>query len=215
MLFNFLALLGWSPGEDREVMTKDEMISLFTLDRVKSNPAQFDLKKLEWMNGEYIRRMSPEAYLEIFKTEARAAGHDVDNACTTFLKELAAQMQIRTKLYSDIAPMIDYFFKDDYSFDEKAVAKRLMKDDVPQLLMDTANLLEAVEPFDLATVEAKVRAFIETRGQTFGVLVHPVRVAVSGRGEGPGFFELLVLLGKKRSVERLRDVAARITEKRF
>ncbi|MCL1857344.1 MAG: glutamate--tRNA ligase, partial [Kiritimatiellaeota bacterium] len=78
VLFNFLALLGWSPGDDKEVMSRDELIALFSLDRVKSNPAQFDLKKLEWMNGEYIRRMSPEAYMEVFMAHTRAAGYDVD-----------------------------------------------------------------------------------------------------------------------------------------
>jgi len=207
VLFNFLALLGWSPGEDKEVMSRQEMIDLFALDRVKSNPAQFDAKKLEWMNGEYIRQMSPDDYMVHFLRETKAAGYDVESHDAAWLKELAAQMQVRTKLYSDIAPMTPYFFTEDYSFDEKAVAKRLKKEGVPELLAATADALESVEPFDLSTIEASTRAFIEARGESFGTLVHPVRVAVSGRGEGPGFFELLALLGKERSVSRLRRVA--------
>ena len=207
VLFNFLALLGWSPGDDKEVMSRQEMVDLFALDRVKSNPAQFDAKKLEWMNGEYIRRMPLEAYMEHFLRETTAAGYDVARHDAAWLRELAAQMQVRTKLYADIAPMTHYFFTEDYPMDEKAVAKRLKKDGVRDLLLATADALETVEPFDLPTLEARIRAFIEARGETFGTLVHPVRVAVSGRGEGPGFFELLVLLWKERSISRLRNVA--------
>ncbi len=210
-LFNFLALLGWSPGDDLEVMSREQMIELFDLDRVKSNPAQFDLKKLLWMNGEHIRRMPREAYLERFRAETAAAGFDTSAADPAWLGLLVDQIQPRTKLYSDIAPMTGYFFKDDYAFDEKAVAKRLAKPGVKAILADIAQLFETVDPekFKAADLEPLVRSFCESKGEefSFSKVVHPVRVAVTGRGEGPGFFEVLELLGKDRTLARMAAAA--------
>jgi len=209
-LFNFLALLGWSPGEDREVMTREEMVQLFELDRVKSNPAQFDLKKLLWMNGEHIRRLPLETFRAQFLAETRAAGYAVDACEPAFVDALIAQIQPRTKLYSEIAPATLYFFTEEYPFDDKAVRKRLLKDGVAELLEAVTAPLESAEAFDAVSLEASLRGFCETRGQEFSTLVHPLRVAVSGRGEGPGLFELLALLGRDRCIERLRKVVSRL-----
>lgn len=209
-LFNFLALLGWSPGDDREVLTRDEMVALFTLDRVKSNPAQFDLQKLLWMNGEHIRRLPAAVYRERFLAETRGAGYAVDACDPAFVDALIAQIQPRTKLYADIAPATPYFFTEDYPFDDKAVRKRLLKDGVADLLAATADHLAALETFDTAALESSLRGFCEQRGEPFPTLVHPLRVAVSGRAEGPGLFELLALLGRDRSIARLRRVVDRL-----
>ncbi len=209
-LFNFLALLGWSPGEDREVMTREEMIQLFDLDRVKSNPAQFDLQKLLWMNGEHIRRLPAETFRDRFLAEIREAGHDVGSCTPDFIDALIAQIQPRTKLHSEIAPATRYFFTEDYPFDEKATRKRLLKEGVEELLAATADHLQTVAPFDPATLEPSLRAFCDARGEPFPALVHPLRVAVSGRGEGPGLFDLLALLGRDRSVARLRRIVDRL-----
>ena len=212
-LFNFLALLGWSPGDDLEVMTRQQMIDLFDLSRVKPNPAQFDLKKLLWMNGEKIRLQPKDAYRERFLAETRAAGYEPDKADAAWLDALIDQIQPRTKLYADIAPMTIYFFRDDYPFDEKAVSKRLAKPGVGAILEQIAALFEAqpADAFTAAALEPAVRAWCEAQGEDFGFgkVVHPVRVAVTGRAEGPGFFEVLELLGKERVLARMRDAIPR------
>ena len=115
-------------------MMREEMVQLFTLERVKSNPAQFDLNKLQWMNGEHIRRQPAAAFRERLFAEARAAGYPVDTCSPAFLDALAAQIQPRTKLYSEIAPAIQYFFTESYPFDAKAVRKRLLKEGVAPIL---------------------------------------------------------------------------------
>ncbi len=205
-LFNFLALLGWSPGEDREVMTRDEMTALFDLDRVKSNAAQFDLRKLLWMNGEHLRRMPAGEFRQHLREEVRAAGFDAGRLSAEQTDALADLLQVRVKRVCEIAEAGRYFYEDDYPHDDKAVRKRLLKEGVAELLLAVADTFEGV-PFDVEALEAALRECAERTETAFSTLVHPVRVAVSGRGEGPGLFELLALLGRERALARLRRAA--------
>ena len=202
-LFNYLLLLGWNPGDDREVLTREEMIQLFDIEKVHVTAAKFDIKKLQWMNGEYIRRTPKETYRAELLKRVAAAGLAVPEGFNLDL--LVDQLQIRTKFWSDIPGNCAYFFTDDYPFDEKAVEKRLKKEGVKDLLLDLANRFEALEPFTAAAGEAMVKELAQ--GQGMGPWVHPVRVAVSGRGEGIGLFETCELLGKEKTVARLRRAA--------
>lgn len=202
-LFNYLLLLGWNPGDDREVLTREEMIQLFDIEKVHVTAAKFDIKKLQWMNGEYIRRTPKETYRAELLKRVAAAGLAVPEGFNLDL--LVDQLQIRTKFWSDIPGNCAYFFTDDYPVDEKAVEKRLKKEGVKDLLLDLANRFEALEPFTAAAGEAMVKELAQ--GQGMGPWVHPVRVAVSGRGEGIGLFETCELLGKEKTVARLRRAA--------
>ena len=208
-LFNFLLLLGWAPGDDREVLTRDEMIELFTLERCKSSAARFDLKKLIWMNGEYIRRQPREVYAAEFTARVEAAGLSVEGRD---LDGILDQMQVRTKFYSEIPGSCSYFFTEAYPFDEKGVAKRLKVDGVPELLDEVAQRYEALPCFDVQSTHEVLIAMGEERGVGLGALVHPVRVAVSGMTEGPGLFEMLVLIGRDSVCARLRRVAQRLRD---
>ena len=208
-LFNFLLLLGWAPGDDREVLTRDEMIELFTLERCKSSAARFDLKKLIWMNGEYIRRQPREVYAAEFTARVEAAGLSVEGRD---LDGILDQMQVRTKFYSEIPGSCSYFFTEEYPFDEKGVAKRLKVDGVPELLDEVAQRYEALPSFDVQSTHEVLTAMGEERGVGLGALVHPVRVAVSGMTEGPGLFEMLVLIGRDLVCARLRRVAQRLRD---
>ena len=202
-LFNYLLLLGWNPGDDREVLTREEMIQLFDIEKGHVTAAKFDIKKLQWMNGEYIRRTPKETYRAELLKRVAAAGLAVPEGFNLDL--LVDQLQIRTKFWSDIPGNCAYFFTDDYPVDEKAVEKRLKKEGVKDLLLDLANRFEALEPFTAAAGEAMVKELAQ--GQGMGPWVHPVRVAVSGRGEGIGLFETCELLGKEKTVARLRRAA--------
>ena len=202
-LFNYLLLLGWNPGDAREGLTREEMIQLFDIEKVHVTAAKFDIKKLQWMNGEYIRRTPKETYRAELLKRVAAAGLAVPEGFNLDL--LVDQLQIRTKFWSDIPGNCAYFFTDDYPFDEKAVEKRLKKEGVKDLLLDLANRFEALEPFTAAAGEAMVKELAQ--GQGMGPWVHPVRVAVSGRGEGIGLFETCELLGKEKTVARLRRAA--------
>lgn len=208
-LFNYLALLGWAPGDDRELMTRAEMVEAFDFAKCKASPARFDMKKLTWMNGEYIARQPREAYEAEFTKRLAAAGLSAE-PLNGHRSELLDQIQPRTKTYADLPGNCRYFFEEAYPFDEKAVAKRLKPEGTAALLDEIASALEALPAFSIEAMEACIRAMGEAKGTGMGPLVHPIRVAVSGKTEGPGLFEMLWLLGRERSLSRLRTVAERL-----
>ncbi len=200
-LFNYLLLLGWNPGDDREVLTREEMIKLFELEKVHVTAAMFDPKKLAWMNGEYIKKIPQGDFVNEVKTRAGdAPAHD-----DAWWNYLAEQLQPRTKFLNDIPSMVRCFVSDDFPFDEKAVAKRLKKPGVKELLLDLVERFSKVEDWSAPTLEALVKEL--SQGNGMGPWVHPIRVAVSGRGEGIGLFEMLQLIGKEKTLSRLKSAA--------
>ena len=212
-LFNYLLLLGWNPGDDREILTREEMIKLFELEKVHVTAAMFDPKKLAWMNGEYIKKI-PAAD---FKAQVKAAvknglASSADATSVSHPEEwwdyLCAQIQIRTKFLNDIWKSVECFFTDDYPVDPKAVEKRLKKPGVKETLLDLVTRFEAVEDWAAPALENVVKAL--SQGNGMGPWVHPIRVAVSGRGEGIGLFEMLQLLGKENTLGRLKKAAAEL-----
>lgn len=209
-LFNFLALLGWAPGDDREVMTRDELVAAFTLDRCKSSAARFDMKKLTWMNGEYIRRLPAEMFGAEFVGRVKAGGFWREDLAPAAVGGIQALIQPRTKFYSEIPGNCAYFFTEEYPFDAKSVEKRLKPPGVVELLEDVATRFEELPAFDHVATETVLRGMGDERGTGLGGMVHPVRVAVSGLSDGPGLFEMLVALGRERVCARLRRVAARL-----
>ena len=208
-LFNYLLLLGWNPGDDREVLTREEMVKLFELEKVHVTAAMFDPKKLAWMNGEYIKKIPAGEFVgEIKKRVAKLEGlgnlddlgHDDD-----WWQYLAGQLQPRTKFLNYIPEMVRCFVSDDFPFDEKAVEKRLKKPGVKATLLDLVERFSKVEDWTAPALEAVVKDL--SQGNGMGPWVHPIRVAVSGRGEGIGLFEMLQLLGKEKTLARLRHAA--------
>ena len=202
-LFNYLTLLGWSPGDDREVLARDEIVRLFTLARVQSSPAQMDLKKLEWMNGAYMRALPREVLREGCKKAMVEKGLWSDAIADDYFGKVVEIMGDRIKFYPDVAEQAGYFFTEDFPYEEKAVAKRLKKEGAAANLRELAARYAAVSEFSAANTEQVLRKMAEEKGVGAGELVHPVRVAVSGRSEGPSLFPMLELLGKERVLRRI------------
>jgi glutamyl-tRNA synthetase len=202
-LFNYLTLLGWSPGDDREILRRDELIRLFTLDRVQSSPAQMDLRKLEWMNGVYMRALPKPMLKEGCRKAMAARGLWNDSITDEYFARVVDVMGDRIKFYPDVAEQAAYFFTEDFPYDEKAVAKRLKKEGALAALRELAERFAALADFTAESVEKALRALAEERGIGAGELVHPARVAVSGRAEGPSLFEMLELLGRERVATRM------------
>ena len=200
-LFNYLLLLGWNPGDDREVLTREEMIKLFELEKVHVTAAMFDPKKLAWMNGEYIKKIPHDEFVKEVKSRAGEAPAQ-DDAWWSYL---ADQLQVRTKFLNDIPAAVKCFVSDDFEFDPKAVEKRLRKPGVKATLLDLVERFSKVEDWSAPALEALVKDL--SQGNGMGPWVHPIRVAVSGRGEGIGLFEMLQLLGKEKTLARLRHAA--------
>ena len=204
-LFNYLLLLGWNPGDDREVLTREEMIKLFKLEDVHVTAAMFDPKKLAWMNGEYIKKIPAEAFKSKVKEAAAKLGASADFYDEAGWDYLCGQIQPRTKFLNDLDTSLVCFFKDDFEFDPKAVDKRLKKEGVKDILVDLVARFSAVSEWTAPTLEELVKGL--SQGNGMGPWVHPIRVAVSGRGEGIGLFEMLQLLGKEKTLARLQKAA--------
>lgn len=202
-LFNYLLLLGWNPGDDREVLTKSEMIELFDLAKVHVTAAKFDMKKLQWMNGEYIKRMPKDVFTSELVRRVNEAGMTIPEGYDT--DYLVDQLQIRTKFLNDIPAACRCFFSDEFEMDEKAVEKRLKKEGVKALLLDLVERFKNAPDWKAPALENLVKEL--SQGNGMGPWVHPIRVAVSGRGEGIGLFEMLQLLGRGKTLERLGRAA--------
>ena len=201
-LLNYLALLGWSPGGDRELLSAAELIQLFSLDRVQSSPAQMDPVKLQWMNGEYMRAL-PRAEREAeCRAVLQARGLWDDALPADYLGRVLEVLQERVKLFTDIADA-GYFFTEDYPYDEASVRKRLLKPGALELLAAVRAAYAALPDFSAAAAEKALREIAVARGAGFGDCVHPVRVAVSGTAIGPSLFHLLEILGRERTRQRL------------
>ena len=204
-LFNYLLLLGWNPGDDREVLTRQEMIDLFELEKVHVTAAMFDPKKLAWMNGEYIKKIPADDYVKEVKDRVAGLVSPVPAHDDAWWRYLASQLQPRTKFLNDIPAMVRCFVADDFEFDPKAVEKRLKKPGVKATLLDLVERFSKVEDWTAPALEALVKDL--SQGNGMGPWVHPIRVAVSGRGEGIGLFEMLQLLGRDTTLARLRKAA--------
>lgn len=204
-LFNFLLLLGWAPGDDREVLTREEMISLFSLEKCKSSPARFDMKKLLWMNGEYIRTQKRDEFKKEFLSRLENAGLGVGDAD---LDGILEQMQIRTRFYGEIPANCAYFFTDDYSYNSKGVEKRLRADGAAAALEEALAEFKKLEIFNRETSHDCIAALAAAKEVNMGLYIHPVRVAVSGLTEGPGLFEMLELLGRGKVIARIEKTLA-------
>ena len=220
-LFNYLLLLGWNPGDDREVLSREEMVSLFELEKVHVTAAKFDIKKLQWMNGEYVKKIPKTEFRDMLVSSSASEGsssgtlgeyavslrsdlRDVSERIAWW-DYLAEQLQPRTKLMKDIPAAIRCFVSDDFPFDEKAVEKRLRKEGVKATLLDLAERFANAPEWTAPALEALVKEL--SQGNGMGPWVHPIRVAVSGRGEGIGLFEMLQLLGREKTLARLRSAA--------
>ena len=219
-LFNYLLLLGWNPGDEREVLAKEEMIALFDLEKVHVTAAKFDMKKLQWMNAEYIKQIPADRFRDMLVGSsagegARENAGDYAVPLRPDLGEmserlawwdyLASQVQVRTKDLAGIKDSVRCFVSDDYPYDEKAVDKRLKKEGVKDLLLDLVARFSAAAQWDAPYLENLVKEL--SQGGGMGPWVHPIRVAVSGRGEGIGLFEMLQLLGREKTLARLKNAA--------
>jgi glutamyl-tRNA synthetase len=199
-LFNYLALLGWSPGDDREVMTREEMVEAFTLDRCQSSAAQVDLKKLTWMNGEYMLKLSNEEFDAFAFQALEDAGIDAEPEYAGRAFKLVRE---RVKTVADIVPMVGFFFNDDFEYDEKAVNKKLLKDGVADTLQKVKSIFQGLEVFNAVTADKALHDFVEESGLGFGAVMAPVRIAVSGVQSGPDLAPLMAVLGRNRVIARI------------
>src|SRR3954470_13371833 len=188
---NYLALLGWGHQDD-QILSTEELLEHFRLEDVSRNPARFDERKLEWMNGHYLRALSPEdlaARLEAF------TGH-------SGLREAAAISQEKIHTLADFWPLAGFIF--DGPVDDPAARERVLgRDGARAALAEAREALAAAEPFDVERVEAALRGVVERRGSKPKDVFQPVRVAIAGTTVSPGIFESVAVLGRDEALARI------------
>jgi glutamyl-tRNA synthetase len=199
---NYLCLLGWSPKDNREVMPIDDVIKLFDLPQILRTNARFDVAKLTWLNGEYIRAMPLDRFVELARRFT--GGHD-DPKVLGLVKE-------KIKLLKELPDWINYFFTDDYPLDPEAVKKSCSAPQTSERLSKLADKFAVVASWDSANLETGLKALAGELGIKTGELIHPCRVAVSGKSAGPSLYHMLEVLGRERVLARLRRAAERFRQ---
>jgi len=202
-MVNFLALLGWSPGGDREILPLEEIVKEFDLARVRKTPSQFDRTKFEWMNGKYIDALGDDEFIARAKPFMDAAGLDVSAKDAAWLARLAGLTKERVRTLKGLPDDTRFFFTNDLPPTEKA-QKQLAKEDAGRVLEVAAGALGACEPFTAAALEPALRGAAKEAGFGFKKLAQTIRAAVTGTTISPPIFDTLELLGREAALARLR-----------
>jgi glutamyl-tRNA synthetase len=205
---NFLALLGWSPGDDREVMTLDELVESFSLEGISGGNAVLNPEKLDWMNGQYIARM-PIAELAtaahpFFAAAGLATSPLVEDVAS--LHRLLDLLRPRARRLTDFAEQARPLVTEPVVYEQAAIDKHLSTPGLAAHVATLIRALEALPSFDETSIEAAVRDTAEAGGIKAGALIHATRVAVTGKTASPGLFEVLAWLGRERTDGRLRQL---------
>jgi len=199
---NYLCLLGWSPKGNREKISRQEVIEMFDLPQILRHNARFDFAKLRWLNTEYIREMPAERFYELAVHALAKAGIDTSRFPVQYVKAALDTCKDKVKLLPEVPQFTDFYFKDEVAFDPEAAKKDFAPENKPRL----AKLREAfatLSSFDAAILGTTLQTLAAELGVKAGVLVHPTRLACTGKTIGPSLYHLMEVLGKDRVLQRL------------
>ena len=196
---NFVALLGWNPKTDEEIFTPQELIERFSLENVNRSPGRFDIEKCKWVNQQHIARMDAAAFAEAAKPYVENAGLPV----TADFGKVAAAVKEKVRLLGEVPAAVDFLLKDDFAYDDEAVAKVRGNAQAAGLLADLAVAFGKTGDWSADAAKQALADVAKEAGAKTGQLMFPLRVALSGRPHGPDLGDILNLLGRDRSVERL------------
>jgi nondiscriminating glutamyl-tRNA synthetase len=205
-VLNYCALLGWSPGEDREILSRDELVERFDLSRVSRSAAIYDVRKMRWVNGEHLRRASPETLVEWCLPWLDGAGLPAREADRSWLARVLAAVQERVETLGEVPAAVEYFFRPPAGYDEAGVRKHFGPGTADRLRLCAARLA-ALEDWSAGSAEAAYRALADEMGVKAAALIHPTRLALTGRTVGPSLFLIVELLGREETCRRLRQAA--------
>jgi glutamyl-tRNA synthetase len=208
-LFNFLALLGWSPGDEREKMTIQELIDAFSLENVSPKSSVFDEQKLEWMNGLYMAEKNSQELIPECKTLWTEKNVSIAGFSDSYLEKVITLMKVRSKRLTDLIDTTHYFFGDPASYEEKAALKQFTLE-AAQLLESIRGCISDMNVLEVAAIESCYKSLAESKGISTGKLIHPSRLAISGTSVGPGLYEMMELLGKETVIRRIDKAIAYI-----
>ncbi len=206
---NFLALLGWNPGDDTEVMSMDELIAKFSFEHCSRSGAKFAFEKGKWFNHTYLQNISDERLAALFKPEMEAAGVDMSKFTDEYVAKAVATVKSRINFVKDLVDQAGFYFTAPTEYSAKDVRKRWSAE-TPALMAQLIEVLEALPDFSAATAEAVVMDWIKSNELHMGNVMNAFRLAVVGECKGPHMFEITEILGKEATICRLKDAIERI-----
>jgi glutamyl-tRNA synthetase len=197
---NFIAMLGWSPKNDEEIFSIDELVSRFSLEQVNRAPARFDLEKCRWVNQQHIMKLDVADFARAAKPFVEESGLPIDGA----FESVMAAVKDKVRVLSDVPKMVDFLLEDEVAYDGEAMAKAGSNAAVWNVFEDLAARFEGVQDWSADAAKAALAEAAAAAGVKAGQMMFPLRVALTGRGQGPDMGDVLNILGKSRSVERVR-----------
>ena len=197
---NYLCLLGWSPKDNREKIDIEEVVKLFELEKINRRNAAFDLDKCFWLNGQYIAQMSLDRFIELARPFLEKAKIDISDQI--YLRAVLSIVKEKIKLLSDVPEWTRYFFTEDYEFDPVTVEKVFGESEAAERLLALRGKFANIDNWNVEKIETCLKALAQELGCKTGDLVHPARVAVSGRAVGPSLYHMLEVMGKDRVLKR-------------
>ena len=197
---NFLVLLGWNPGDDRELMNMEELIALFDLNRCSKSGAKFDYEKGKWFNHQYIRLRSDKDITTMFIPTL--ISHGIPDPDPAYVEKVVGMMKERVNFVHELWEQTYFFFKAPTAYDEKTRRKR-WREDSPAQLTELIEVLQTCELFDIEGTEATVKSWIEQKGYNLGHIMNAVRLALVGQGIGPQIFHITEAIGKEETIRRI------------
>lgn len=208
-MINYIALLGWTSEEEgREFFSLDDLKRLFSLKRLTKSPARFDRKKLDWLNGQHIRMLTPEQLCDRVLPILRAQGLDVDSRPKDWLVALASICQEKIPTLNHIVPFTDFFFRNVEEYDAKGAQKYFLQPDSRLWVQSALDCMESLESWSHDTLKASYERAAEKANIKIGALVNTTRLSLTGKTVGPGLYELAELLGREQAIDRMKRALA-------
>jgi len=208
-LINFVALLGWNYGDDKEFYEMNELVEKFSLDRVHKAGAVFNLEKLNWLNFEHLRRKNDDEILKMLREEVLNSDYNNGNYSDEYLLKIISAMKERVSFVKEYLTKSLYFFEVPKEYEEKNLKKR-WNEDSNKLLKKLRDEFERLNNPTIVDFEISLAKTAEELNVSKGKLIHPLRIAVSGVGEGPGVFDILGILGKNEVINRINTALSRL-----
>ncbi len=205
-VINFLALLGWNPGNDEEIMSIDDMVRLFSLEKCSKSGAKFDFEKAKWFNHQYIMKKSNAEIAQLFLPVLKEKGIEHPSVD---VEKVVGLVKDRVSFVKDLWEQTSFFFVAPTSYDEKTVKKR-WKEDSPAQMKELEQVLADLNDFSAENQEKVVMAWIESKGYHMGNIMNAFRLAIVGEGKGPHMFDITALIGKQETINRLEKAIATI-----
>jgi glutamyl-tRNA synthetase len=201
-VLNFLALLGWNPGTEQELFSREELVQAFDLDRVQKSGARFDPEKNKWYNHQYLQAKPLSELVPLFRPVLDGHGVEADSFSDAYLGRVIELIRERASFVHEFWGLGSYFFQAPGTFDPKAVSKQ-WKEGTPEVLRSLADVLAGITPFTAADIEKAVTGWIQDNALSFGQVMPPLRLVLVGALQGPHLYDIMELIGKEQTLSRI------------